>query len=394
MTDWTAQFDAHAGVYPPIDDQVLAQVPAKRGVLLLLGEDDRPLMLLTAADLRGRLRGRLAAPAEERTPSRRVDWRQITRKVCWKLTDSHFETDLHYLDLARAIWPEGFTKLLAWRLGRFVHVDPAARVPHFAKVNRLLPPPGLCLGPFLSAKSAQGFIDILEDGFDLCRDVRRLGQSPRARPCAYRQMGRCSGVCDGTIDMATYRVAVARAAAFAAGERSGHLQELRERMKQAAAELRFEQAAGLKGHLDRLAGLDAPAYAQVAPGEAFQFVLVQRGRRKAAKVFLVDRGLIVAADPLTWPLKGEEISALLARMAALVGQAQAAGRYDPWRVALVASYLLAGPQRRGVIVRWRTDLTAEALAEAVTGGRESLGLARVSSGGAEAAPSAQAPTSL
>lgn len=376
MTDWTGQFDAHLTLCPPIDDAVLSQVPAKRGLLLLVGEADLPLILLTAADLRARLRGRLVAPADGKPHARQVDWRQITQKVLWKLTDSHFETDLHYLAIARQIWPDRFAKMLAWRPARFVHVDPSARTPHFAKVNRLMPPPGTCVGPFPSARAAQGFVDAIEDAFDLCRDSRRLAQSPRARPCAYRQMGRCLGVCEGAIDMDTYRAAVARAAAFAAGDCQPFLRELESSMKQAAAELRFEAAAATKTRLDRLHDLDAPAHAHAADGQAFQFILVQRARRKTAKVFLADRGLIVPADPLAYPPNADQLSATVRRMADLVHDASAPGRYDPWRVALVASYLLAGPQRRGLIVRWHRDLTPAQLGSAVEASAEVLGLVR------------------
>ncbi len=199
-----------------------------------MGPDDQPLILLAAADLRSRLRVRLEAPADdqaEKPQGRRVDWREITRKVVWKLTDSHFETDLAYLEVARQIWPEGFGKMLPWSPAGFVHVDPAGRATHFAKVARLLPPPGLCLGPFSSGRSAQGFIDILQDAFDLCREPRRLAQAPHGRPCAYRQMGRCVGVCDGSMAMDVYRTVIAQAAAYAAGQRTSYLQELTERMK-------------------------------------------------------------------------------------------------------------------------------------------------------------------
>ncbi len=104
----------------------------------------------------------------------------------------------------------------------------------------------------------------------------------------------------------------------------------------------------------------------MAEGEAFQFILVQRGgSRKAAKVFLADRGWIIPDPPLHWPLQTDQLRRTLDRMAALVQDGGAVGRYDPWRVGLVALYLFSGPQRRGVILRWRSDMTAEELGQAV-----------------------------
>jgi excinuclease UvrABC nuclease subunit len=256
-----------------------------------------------------------------------------------------------------------------------VHVDPSGRTPYFAKVARLLPPPGLCLGPFSSGRSAQGFMDIIQDAFDLCREPRRLAQAPHGRPCAYQQMGRCVGVCDGSMAMDVYRTVVAQAAAYAAGQRAGYLQELTERMKRAADQLRFEQAGAIKARLDRLRQLDGPAYAHVAEGEAFQFVLVQRGGgRKAAEVFLTDRGLIVSAPPLRWPLEDQQLQQTLDRVAGLVQDGSAAGRYDSWRVGLVASYLFSGPQRRGAILRWRRGMTGRELGQAVEQSAANLAL--------------------
>ena len=156
-------------------------------------------------------------------------------------------------------------------------------MPHLAKVNRLLPPPGVCLGPFPSAGRPKASSTCIEDGFDLCRDSRRLAQAPVPSRARTGRWVDAWASATAAMDMETYRAVVARAAAFAAGDRAGLLSEVDGQMKHAAAELRFEEAAALKTRLERLASLDGPAYAHVADGQAFQFILVQRGRRKGPR---------------------------------------------------------------------------------------------------------------
>ena len=55
-------FDAALEVGPGFGDPQLGAIPAKRGVLALLGDGDQPILLLTAADIRSRLRSRLSEP--------------------------------------------------------------------------------------------------------------------------------------------------------------------------------------------------------------------------------------------------------------------------------------------------------------------------------------------
>src|SRR5512133_896673 len=106
MTQQTPNlFDVALPVSPPLSDDQLAAIPAKRGVLLLEGEGERPILLLTAADIRARLRNRLAEPAPDQGPKKTADLRQITRQIKYRLCPSHFETDLTYFELAQTIFP-------------------------------------------------------------------------------------------------------------------------------------------------------------------------------------------------------------------------------------------------------------------------------------------------
>ena len=367
-------FDAQLAVRGSVDQQQLLEVPAKRGVLALLGARNEPIVVLTAADMRSRLRNRLAE-VEDDARTRSADLRVVTRNVCWKLAGSHFETDLHYLELARAIWPDTYESLIAWKPAWFVHVDVDEPFPHFSRTRDVLARSGRYFGPFMTGRSAEKFIGAVQDGFDLCRDLRCLRQAPHGQRCSYGQMGRCASPCDGSIPISEYRQTVARAADFVAGNRAATREELSERMQEASANLQFERASALKTRLERLEDFESRDFAEVRPVEQFRFLLVQSGgssRRAAA--FVAGPGTIESAGVLAYPLVEEELTALLGRMSALPGVGDQFGHAERLRMGLVSRYLFSGEERRGLVLRRREDLTAAQLGRAIESARDVLGL--------------------
>ena len=373
MADWMRMFDGHLPVAPPLGEEHLREIPAKRGVFALLAEDDKPIVLLTAADIRARIRHRLQHPEPDHR-GRSADLRQITRKVVYKLAGSYFETDLQYLEIARTMHPRAWRSLVAWKPAWFVRVDPDEPFPHFAHTRDVFATAGRYFGPFPSGRDAGAFVDALQDAFDLCRDLRCLRQAPHAQPCPYLQMNRCLGPCCGQIDMEAYREVVARATDFAAGRRDDFHNDLKRQMAAAAAALAFEKAASIKTRLERLGAFDSPAYRHVAPAETFRFLLVQQGlSRREARVFLVDRGHVAAGRDLDYPLQARQLAGACTRMAGHCTR-ERSDDADPWRMGLVARYLLCSDQRRGLILRWDENVTPEALGEAMEGAKGDLKL--------------------
>jgi excinuclease UvrABC nuclease subunit len=372
--DLSALFKGVLRVQPPVTDEQLAQVPAKRGVVLLLAEGERPILLLTAADIRSRTRSRLRDPdPEERRKA--PDLQDVTREVRWTLAGGHFEADLLYLERAAALWPGRFAEMVAWRPAWFVHVDPGARHPRFARTRDVFGGTGQYLGPFPDGRSADRFIEAVRDGFDLCREHECVRRSPHGPPCAYSQMGRCVGVGDGRMSLEEYRALVAKAAAYAAGRRDEHRAELGSRMKGAAAALRFERAASIKSRLERLADLEKPEYVHVAPAEEFRFILLQpSGSSRKAGTFLVNRGTVSAGEEPAYPPRREQLVALLERMRSFASAPQEPGELERYRMGLVSHYLSGSPERRGAIVRFRESLTPEELAAAMEGAAKALHL--------------------
>src|SRR5215213_254433 len=98
-------FDGHADFDPAGDfESFLKAVPAKWVVYLLADADDRPVQLLCVKNLRYSLKRRLGTD-EDLGPSKRVNYRDLVRRVHWRRVDSAFEADCVYFEAARLVFP-------------------------------------------------------------------------------------------------------------------------------------------------------------------------------------------------------------------------------------------------------------------------------------------------
>ncbi|MBS3821747.1 MAG: hypothetical protein GVY16_07885 [Planctomycetes bacterium] len=370
-------FDDRLPVDPPVDEERLREIPAKRGVILLVAEDDEPIVMLTAADMRSRTRNRLADRDEDTdaTPVRRADLRQITRAILFRRCESHFETDWQFLERVADLWPDRVGTMVACKPPWFVHLHTPDAYPHFARVRDVFARPGRYIGPFAAARDADAFVDALADAFDLCRSITCLRQAPDGPRCAYAEMGKCLSPVDGSIAMDDYRAVLDQAADFAAGDRQDRREQLIEQMKQAAAEQAYERAAAIKTRLDRLAYFDSPPCRFARPAEDFNYVLIQPGAGiRECRALLASRTAIQYAGPLAWPLQDKPLQNVLKTMAYLAETSPPADELGRLRMGLVSRLLFAGADRRGAVVHWTPQTTAADLADAVANARERLGL--------------------
>jgi len=131
-------------------------------------------------------------------------------------------------------------------------------------------------GPYTDARAARETIDILRKAVPIClgtcaewkRTRRYLDSHPddvavanialakRGRPCFDFHVGRGPGACVGAIDTVEYARNVSQVEEFLAGRRSAIVDELKDQMRMAAAELDFERAGRIKRRIDVLESLD------------------------------------------------------------------------------------------------------------------------------------------
>jgi excinuclease UvrABC nuclease subunit len=328
----------------------LKSVPGKWAVYLMADADDQPVQLLCVKNLRYSLERRLGTGEVDAGPSRKVNYREIVRRVYWRRVDSSFEADAVYLEAAREIFPQTYRGMAGMRPAWFVYVNPDTTYPRYVKTIDPTGKTGQYFGPIEDKHAAQKLVHTMENLFDLCRDYSILTQSPRGGPCPWKQMGKCVGPCDGTIGLGAYGALVAFSAEVLA-DPQGYARQQTRRMEEAAAELRFETAEKIKAQVEQLEQLGKGPMRHVRPLREFAFITLQRGPRAGtAKVFLITPGRI------------DEIAGLIAEPSApaeVLKLALAAAhdrRDDPLddvgaeRIGVVAHHLFQPKARQGVFL--------------------------------------------
>ena len=345
---------------PGIDSQ-LAAVPDKPAVYLLATEDDQPVLLASGLAVRSILKRRLGQPltdepettdAAAKTPrlaapkSKRADLRPLVRKLYVHPTASPFETDLWYMWLARALYPARYREMIPRRHCWMVHGDSARRIARLLVTDRFDPPGGRRVGPMAERQAATRLVDLLTGLFSLCHYYQVLRQAPHGRPCEYREMGRCSGPCEGTVSLGQYAGQVADALAFAADRGHAWRAEQTRAMVDAARALDFEGAGRIKARLAQAAELDHPRYQWLMDAERMDFLIVQPGASKAElRTFRGFAGRLAVGPMLARKSPADGLAAWL-RLELPAADEQA--RAD--EAALLTTYLFHGEHGRGLFV--------------------------------------------
>lgn len=282
----------HTDFHPTADwEAFLKRVPARWVVYLMTDADDTPVQLLCVKNLRASLKRRLGSE-ETVGPSRRVVYRDLVRRIYWRRVDSAFETDWLYYEAARALFPDTYTAMTGFRQAWWIHVNPDDTHPRYTRTNDPTAPGGACLGPLEDKHVAARLVQAIEGMFDLCRDYRILTQSPTAGPCAWRQMGKCVGPCDGSISLEAYRQLIHYSLQLLA-DPGGAAEAHELRMRSAAAALAFESAAKIKTFAEQFDRLTKGPYRYFRPLRQFVYLSLQHGPvAGSVKLFLITPGQI------------------------------------------------------------------------------------------------------
>jgi excinuclease ABC subunit C len=280
---------------PARAEEFFESLPSRPAVVLIEPHEAlagaRPVLLRTA-DLRRRMRLLLC---ERDGTSKRVNLRQYAAAIRFRVTASRFEQALLHWQQARVLWPTNYRQRLRLYSPAFVKLSLTNPYPR-AYITRRLGPEGLYLGPFVTRRAAESFLEPWLDLFRIRRCQIKIRRDPEFPGCIYSEMKMCLAPCFGGCTPAEYADEVGRAAAFLRSGGISLADALAQERESASAQLDFERASALHKRLEKVQELRRALPELVRPIEQLHAViLVRAAAQNAIALFTVRGGKI--ADP-------------------------------------------------------------------------------------------------
>lgn len=239
------------GQYSQIDilkDRV-KDFPQTPGVYLMKNMQEKIIYVGKAKNLRSRVRSYLT-DAKDHTPKTRLLVRNI-QKIDYILTTTEVEAFLLEASLIKKHRPRYNIRLKDDKAYPYIRVSMTDKFPRLYLSRKVKKDGSLYFGPYTSGAAVHGTIRFLNRTF-MIRDCKDAFFATRKRPCMTHQIGRCTAPCVQMIAEEEYKEDVKGVVGFLRGRDKAVVRDLTKKMKQAASEERFENAAKLRDAIESI----------------------------------------------------------------------------------------------------------------------------------------------
>jgi len=241
---------------PARDADFFAALPVHPAVCLIepRKENAEPYLIRTA-DLKRRLQRMLGPPGPA---SKRLNLREFTRGVRYRVTGSAFEQTFTYYQQAKRIFPKRYRDLLRLRPPAVLKVNLRNAYPRCFVTRRIsvdehgTPVSGAYYGPFASRRSAEAFAERVLDLFKVRRCQIKIRRDPSFPGCIYSEMKMCLAPCFAGCTKEEYDVEVQRLVQFIETSGDSLRSSFEQERERASEELDFERAAALHKKIEKL----------------------------------------------------------------------------------------------------------------------------------------------
>jgi excinuclease ABC subunit C len=270
-------------------DEALASLPETPAVFLLGGADANAEPYVNkAANLRKRLE-RLLSPASPE--SKRLNLRDSTRSIEYKLTGSEFENRILLYQLVRKHFPRSYRRRMKLTPAALVKIGWENEYPRAYFTRRIGSIPGvpesgdesslaaktnLYYGPFASKPAANKFLNDALDLFKSRRCTFNIRPDPTFPGCMYSEMKMCLAPCFAGCTHAEYVAEVARVQNYFDTRAESLVAQLEAERDAASTQLQFEQASGLHARIEKVKAPWTGVPEIVGRLEKLRAVIVQR----------------------------------------------------------------------------------------------------------------------
>ena len=221
----------------------LPLLPRRPGVYLLKDRQGRIIYVGKAQDLLQRVRSYFQS-WEKLSPKVRAMAERVS-DLDYTVTDTEMEALILENNLIKEHQPHYNINLRDDKQYPYLRVTVQESFPRLHLTRRMEPDGARYFGPYTDAGALRETIRLLRRFFPFRHCVALFLPGPR-RPCLNRHIRRCLAPCAGEVTAEEYRTMVDEALLFLEGKRNRLRKELSERMRAAAEQLDFEQAARLR----------------------------------------------------------------------------------------------------------------------------------------------------
>ena len=223
-------------------EEELKKLPEQPGVYLMHDASDEIIYVGKAINLKNRVR-QYFQTVRNRSP--KIE-KMITliRYFEYIITDSELEALVLENNLIKEYAPKYNTMLTDDKTYPFIKVTVSEPYPRLLLTRQMKRDGAKYFGPFTSAGAVRDTIDLLQKLYHIRQCNKKLPKEQGiGRPCLYYQMKQCPAPCQNYISEEAYRESVQGVLDFLNGNAKQVVQELEEKMRQAAEEFEYEQAA-------------------------------------------------------------------------------------------------------------------------------------------------------
>ena len=238
------------------DEDFFAALPPKPAVCLIQprAENAEPLLIRTQ-DLRKRMQ-RLLGPLDP--TSKRLNLRDLTQKILYRVTGSKFEQSFTYYQNAKHHLPHRYTKVMRLRPPAVLKVTLRNAYPRCIVTRRIsvdstgIPSAGTYYGPFPSRKFALAFAERVLDFFKVRRCQIKIRRDPTFPGCLYSEMKMCLAPCFAGCSKQEYDAEVNRLVQFLDTDGNSLRAAIELEREKASDDLDFERAATIHKRIEKL----------------------------------------------------------------------------------------------------------------------------------------------
>ncbi len=285
----------------------VAKVPGEPGVYRWLGKDRSVLYVGKAKNLKNRMMS-YVQEGPKRSAWNEIMVRQIEDFEV-SVVRSELEAFILEANLIKELKPKYNIMLKDDKGYVYVRISMHEPYPRVEIVRRIGDDAAKYFGPFTSGvKNTEYALQMLDAilHFRVCThslDLLNQGKTLPGTPCLDQQIGRCAGLCIGTLSNEEYRSRIAEVERFFRGNFSSMKQRTEEAMKDAAKNQKFERAAKLRDVLRFIEGLESKQVISDTSGEDADIFGIALLQGKTHVVLLKQRdGKII--DQVSFALKG------------------------------------------------------------------------------------------